>query len=186
MPDTLPILRDAWLAEFRKQKAYIDGALVQLSDAQFRASPAPGLNSPAIIIKHLAGNLRSRWTNWLTTDGEKPDRNRDEEFIDRGEPRAELMDRFNAGLAIVEASLSALTPEDLARTITIRSEPHSIPLAITRSLAHLAYHAGQVMLIARAIADNDNWNWQTVPPGGSAAHNAAMHAKHGHSNLPRG
>jgi hypothetical protein len=179
MSDYFPILRDAWLAEFHKQNAYIDGALAQLSDDQFRARPAPNLNSAAIIIKHLAGNLHSRWTNWLTTDGEKPDRNRDDEFIDRGEHRTALMQRYQSGFNLVFAALEALTPDDLTRTITIRFEPHSVPLAISRSLAHIAYHAGQIMLIARSIAGNDKWQWQTVPPGGSAAHNASMRAKHG-------
>lgn len=178
MSDHFPILRDAWLAEFRKQKAYIDGSLAQLSDDQFRARPAPNLNSAAIIIKHLAGNLHSRWNNWLTTDGEKPDRNRDQEFIDDGEPRLTLMQRYESGFGLVFDALNALTPADLSRTITIRYEPHSVPLAINRSLAHCACHAGQIMLIARSIAGNDNWKWQTVPPGGSAAHNAEMQAKH--------
>jgi hypothetical protein len=177
MPDAFPVLRDAWLAEFRKQKGYIDGALAQLSDEQFRARPAPNLNSAAIIVKHLAGNLRSRWTDWQTTDGEKPDRNRDDEFIDRGESRTDLMRRYEAGFTLIFAALNALNAGDLARTLTIRSEPHSVPLAITRSLAHVAYHAGQVMLIARSIAGNENWKWQTVAPGGSVAHNLEMAAK---------
>jgi hypothetical protein len=178
MPDAFSILRDAWLSEFRKQKAYIDGAVAQLSDNQFRARPAPNLNSAAIVIKHLAGNLRSRWTEWLTADGEKSDRNRDHEFIDDGEPRSSLMRRYESGFGLVFDALNALTPADLSRTITIRSEPHSVPLAINRSLAHIAYHAGQIMLIARSIAGNDNWKWQTVPPGQSTAFNAAMQAMH--------
>ena len=176
--DPFPLLRDAWLSEFRKQKAYIDGAVAQLSDEQFRARPAPNLNSAAVIVKHLAGNLMSRWTDWLTTDGEKPDRNRDDEFIDKGEPREVLMQRHEAGWRLVFDALAAMTAADLTRTVTIRSEPHSVPLAISRSLAHCAYHAGQVMLIARSIAGNENWKWQTVPPGGTIAFNAAMRAKH--------
>lgn len=179
MNDVLQIVRDAWVAEFRKQKGYIDGALGQLTDEQFRARPAPNINSAAIIVKHLAGNLRSRWTDWLTTDGEKSDRQRDEEFVDRGEARAELMQRYEGGFGLVFEALAGLTGRDLDRTITIRSEPHSVPLAITRSLAHTAYHAGQVMLIARSIAGDGSWKWQTVPPEGSVAHNAAMAAKFG-------
>jgi hypothetical protein len=175
--DPLPILRDAWLAEFGKQKAYIDGALGQLTDAQFRARPAPNINSAAIIIKHLAGNLRSRWTDWLATDGEKPDRNRDDEFVDRGEHRATLMERYEAGFGLVFAALNAMTPSDLTRTITIRAEPHAVPLAINRSLAHCAYHAGQIMVIGRWVAGDEVWKWQTVPPGGSAGHNADLAAR---------
>ena len=177
--DTLSILRDAWLAEFRKQKGYIDGAVGQLSDEQFRARPAANINSVAVIVKHLAGNLRSRWTEWLTSDGEKPDRDRDGEFIDRGEPRAELMRRFEAGFGLVVAGLEALREEDLGRTVTIRGEPHSVPLAIDRSLAHLAYHAGQIMIVARGVAGDASWKWQTVAPGGSAAHNAEMAKRFG-------
>lgn len=174
----LSTLRDAWLREFRKHKAYVDGAAAQLSDEQFRARPAPNLNSVAIIIRHLAGNMRSRWTDWLTSDGEKPDRDRDREFIDDGETREGLMRRYDAGWSLLFGALESLTPADLSRSITIRSEPHTVPLAIERQLAHIAYHAGQIMLIARWIAGDAGWNWQTVPPGGSAAFNQAMDQKH--------
>jgi hypothetical protein len=180
MTQPTQILVDAWLREFKKHKSYIDGAAAQLTDEQFRARPAPNINSVAIIIRHLAGNLRSRWTDWLATDGEKPDRNRDGEFIDDGEPRAALMRRFEDGWVLVFKALEALTPADLSRTITIRAEPHSVPLAIERQLAHVAYHAGQIMLIARWVAGNEGWKWQTVPPGGSAAFNRDMQKKHGH------
>lgn len=184
---SMAILREAWLAEFAKQKAYIVGAVGQLSDEQFRASPAPGaggaaVNSCAMIVKHLAGNLRSRWTDWRTTDGEKPDRHRDDEFVDRGESRAELMQRLEAGFGLVLAVVEGLTEEDLSRLVRIRGEPHSVPLAINRSLAHAAYHAGQIMIIARSVRGGDGWKWLTVRPGGSAEHNAEMERRFG----PRG
>lgn len=178
----IDVLREAWAAEFRKQKSYIDGAVRQLSDEQFRARPGgggSGVNSCALVVKHLAGNLRSRWTESLTTDGEKPDRDRDGEFVDKGEPRQELMRRLEEGFALVFAALAALREEDLGKFVKIRGEPHSVPLAINRSLAHVAYHAGQVMIIARSIAGNEKWEWQTVRPGGSAAFNAEMGRKFG-------
>ncbi len=177
--DLTAVLIDAWLTEFRKQKSYIDNAAAQLTDDQFRARPTPDLNSVQLVIRHLAGNLRSRWTDWLTTDGEKPDRKRESEFIDDGESRESLMKRYEAGWKLALDAIAALTPADLARTITIRSEPHSVPLAINRQLAHCAYHAGQVMLIARSLVGNAGWKWQTVPPGGTAAFNKAMADQHG-------
>lgn len=174
----------AWLGEFRKQRAYIDGAVVQLSDEQFRTRPAPNLNSVAIIIKHLAGNLRSRWTDWLTTDGEKPDRDRDREFVDEGESRAALMERYEQGWRLLFAAVEALGEADLSRIVTIRSEPHSVPLAINRQLAHIAYHAGQIMLISRSLAGDEGWKWQTVAPGGTGEFNRAMRGKWGTPHDP--
>jgi uncharacterized damage-inducible protein DinB len=174
-------LAAAWVSEFRKQKAYIDGAVAQLSDEQFRARPAPNVNSAAMLIKHLAGNLRSRWTDWLTTDGEKPDRDRDREFVDEGESRAELMERYEQGWKLLFGALGSLSESDLSRTVTIRSEAHSVPLAINRQLAHAAYHAGQIMLIARSLAGDAGWKWQTVAPGRTAEFNQQMRRKHGSS-----
>ncbi len=173
------VIRDAWLSEFRKQKAYIDGAAAQLSDEQFWARLTPNLNSVAMIIKHLAGNLRSRWTDWLTTDGEKPDRDRDREFVDEGESRAALMERYERGWKLLFAGVEGLTESDLSRTVRIRSEPHSVPLAVNRQLAHVAYHAGQVMLIARSLAGDAGWKWATVPPGKTGDFNRAMKERHG-------
>lgn len=169
----------AYQVEFRRQKAYIDGAVAQLSDEQFRTRPAPNLNAAAMIIKHLAGNLRSRWTDWLTTDGEKPDRNRESEFRDEGESRAQLMERYEAGWRLVFEGLAELNESDLSRAVSIRSEPHSVPLAINRQLAHIAYHAGQIMLISRSLVGDAGWKWQTVPPGKSAQFNQEMTAKWG-------
>jgi hypothetical protein len=127
----------------------------------------------------MAGNMRSRWTDWLTTDGEKPDRNREGEFADEGESRADLMARLNAGWDLIDACLQALTPADLTRTITIRGEPHSVPLAVERQIAHYAYHAGQIHLIARIVHGPEGWKWHTVAPGGSAAFNRAMSERFG-------
>jgi hypothetical protein len=148
----------------------IDGALQQLSDEEFVRGPANGINSVAIILRHLGGNLLSRWTDFLTTDGEKPTRDRDSEFEDWPGDRAALMAYFDSGWQAWRQSIELLTADDLTKTLTIRGEPHSVPLAIQRSLTHTAYHVGQIMLIARLIHEGD-WKWLTIRPGGSQQHN---------------
>jgi hypothetical protein len=169
----------AWVGEFERTRSLIAAAVGQLTDDQFRTRLTPETNSCAIIVKHLAGNMKSRWTDWLRTDGEKPWRNRDDEFEDRGEPRAELMAALEAGWGLVFGALRALGEKDLARTITIRAEPHTVAGAVERQIAHYAYHAGQIQLIARVLHGNEGWQWATVPPGGSRAFNASMQSRFG-------
>ena len=147
-----------------------DGALKQLSDEELVRRPVEGINSIAVILRHLGGNLQSRWTDFLTADGEKPSRNRDSEFEDWVGDRSSLMAFFDKGWHVWRSSIEALTDADLEKTIMIRGEPHSVPLAIQRSLTHTAYHVGQIMLVARSIHDGD-WNWLTIKPGGSQQHN---------------
>jgi hypothetical protein len=148
----------------------VDGALKQVSDEELVRRPAPGINSIAVILRHLGGNLLSRWTDFLTTDGEKPTRDRDTEFDDWSGDRASLMAYFDNGWQVWRNSMASLTSEDFAKSVTIRGEPHTVPQAIQRSLTHTAYHVGQIMLIARSIHDGD-WHWLTIPPGGSQQHN---------------
>ncbi len=174
------MVRDAdrpWLSAieqtFRSQKTLAEKAAGQMSDEAFVRRPGTTFNSVAVIMRHMAGNLESRWRDFLTTDGEKPDRDRDEEFTDWPGTRAELMSCWEAGWRTLFASLAALTDADAARTVTIRGEAHSVALAIDRSLAHAALHAGQIVLLARLFAGNANWQWLTIPPGGSREHNAA-------------
>lgn len=169
----------AWTAEFARTRKQIEGAVSQLTDDQFRTRLTPQTNSCAMIAKHLAGNMRSRWTDWLTTDGEKPDRDREREFTDQGESRAELMARLEQGWALVFAALGALGPDDLTRTVRIRGEPLSVPQAVERQMAHYGYHAGQVQLIARIVHGNEGWRWESVPPGRSDEFNRSMAAKFG-------
>ncbi len=128
----------------------IDGAVKQLDDAELNRRPTEGINSVAVILRHLGGNLLSRWTDFLTTDGEKPTRNRDSEFEDWPGDRASLMAFFDSGWKACRDSIAALTAEDMTKSIEIRGEKHTVPQAIQRSLTHTAYHAGQIMLIARA------------------------------------
>jgi hypothetical protein len=157
--------------EFRRTKEIADRAMAQVSDADFFAAPDPHTNPIAVVVKHLAGNLRSRWTDFLTTDGEKPDRHRDAEFVVGYEDgRETLMDRWERGWSILFATLEALRDEDLDVVVTIRGEPHTVHQAVHRQLTHYAYHAGQIVLLARRFA-GERWRTLSVPRGGSGAFN---------------
>ena len=117
-------------------------------------------------MKHVAGNLLSRWTDFLTSDGEKPWRDRDQEFVDTFKSRDELDEYWERGWNCFFETLQSLTPDDLSKTITIRGEPHSVPLAIHRSIAHCGYHIGQIVLVGRILA-KDQWETLTIPRGES-------------------
>lgn len=159
------------LREFRRTKELADKAMVQVSDDDFFAAPDSQTNSIALVVKHVAGNLRSRWTDFLTTDGEKPDRDRDAEFgIGPDDRRATLMARWERGWSILFTTLEGLRDADLDAVVTIRGEPHSVYQAIHRQLAHYAYHAGQIVLLARHYV-GDSWKTLSVARGGSAAFN---------------
>jgi hypothetical protein len=134
----------------RGQKLLGEGAIAQLSDEQFFATLDRESNSVAIIMKHMAGNMRSRFTDFLTTDGEKPDRNRDQEFvIDAAATRAEILDAWGQQWSLLFDTLNSLHPEDLARTVTIRGEPHSVLQAINRQITHYSNHVGQIIFLAK-------------------------------------
>ena len=157
---------------FRGYKRMAEGALEQLSDQEFFHLPDPESNSAALVVKHVAGNLRSRWTDFLTSDGEKPYRNRDQEFIiAEAETRAELMRRWEQSFSTVFAAIQSLRPEDLGRTVTIRQEPHSVLQALNRSLLHTAYHVGQILYIGKHLRGSD-WKSLSIPRGKSAEFNA--------------
>jgi hypothetical protein len=148
------------IESFEKYKDLSDRAMVQVNDEQFFAALDPESNSIAVIVKHVAGNLRSRWTDFLTTDGEKPDRNRDAEFeIDDSASRAALMRAWEDGWQCAFGALRALTPGDLARTVYIRGEAHTVVKAIDRQVTHAAYHAGQIVFLAKHFAGG---SWQTL------------------------
>ena len=173
--------RQAWIDDIRARlfaaKKMADRSLAQVGDEAFFARISEESTTLAEIVKHIAGNLRSRWTDWLTTDGEKPDRHRDNEFVIGPEDtRAALMERWEAAWALVSRELDALQPADLDRTITIRGEPHSIVTALHRQLGHLSQHAGQIAFLARHLA-GDGWQTLTIPRGGTEAFNAAMARK---------
>lgn len=130
-------------------------------------------NSVAQIVKHMAGNMRSRWTDFLTTDGEKPDRNRDSEFVAAPATREEMMRLWQEGWAVLFGSLEPLTDADLGRTVTIRKEPHSVMQAIQRQVAHYALHIGQIVFIAKHLRSSE-WKTVTVPKNRSAEFNARV------------
>jgi Protein of unknown function (DUF1572) len=157
---------------YRGYKRMADGALEQLSDQEFFHLPDAESNSAALIVKHVAGNLRSRWTDFLTTDGEKPDRDRDQEFIiTPADTRPELMRRWEASFQTVFDNLASLTPADFSRTVTIRREPHTILQAMNRSLMHTAYHIGQILYLGKHLR-GAQWKTLSIPRGKSAEYNA--------------
>lgn len=163
----------AALDEFRKTKTYAEKAFAQLRDEDFFLRLHDQQCSIAAYIRHLAGNMRSRWTDLLTTDGEKPDRDREGEFIEQPVTRAQLMQTWESGWQTLFNTLNSLQPGDLERTVYIRNEPHSVILAITRQVAHYAWHVGQIVLLAKHIKSTrrEPWNYMTIPPGGSHAFN---------------
>jgi hypothetical protein len=167
------IVLAAQVDELRKAKRYGDGAFAQLRDEDFRFRLNPQQCPIAAYVQHLAGNMKSRFTDFLTTDGEKRTRDREGEFAERRLARAELMTLWEEGWATVFAALDGLREGDLERMVLIRNEPHSVILAITRQVAHYSYHVGQIVLLAKHIKVNrgEQWSYLTIPPGGSAAFN---------------
>jgi hypothetical protein len=166
---TTSCLEDSlWL--FHQFKTTGERAMAQVSDEQLFATLDDEMNSIAIIMKHMAGNMRSRWTDFLTTDGEKPDRNRDSEFIDPAPTREGLMEVWEDGWRRVFSALEPLTDPDLGRTVTIRGEAHSVMQAIHRQIAHYANHLGQIVLLAKHFA-HDHWQSLTIPRNRSAERN---------------
>jgi hypothetical protein len=157
---------------FRGYKRMADGALIQLTDRDFFHLPDPESNSVALIVKHMAGNLRSRWEDFLATDGEKPDRNRDQEFIlTEADTREELMRRWERSWETVFNSVKSLQPEDVTRTVYIRREPHTVMQAANRSMLHTAYHVGQILYAGKHLRGKD-WKTLSIPKGKSAEVNA--------------
>ena len=164
---TTSYLEDS-LTLFRYYKKLGEGAMAQATDEQLFAALDPEANSIAIVVKHIAGNMRSRWTDFLTTDGEKADRHRDTEFEEPPATREALMALWQAGWDCVFRALEPLSDADLGRRVMIRGEAHSVMQAINRQLAHYAYHVGQIVLLAKHF-QHDNWKSLSVPRGQSAA-----------------
>jgi len=157
-------------AIFHQYKRLAEGAMAQVSDEQLCATFDPEMNSIAVIVKHMAGNMRSRWTDFLTTDGEKPSRNRDSEFEEPPATRTELMALWDDGWRCLFTALEGLTDADLVRTITIRGEAHSVMQAINRQVAHYPYHCGQIIFLAKHL-QSANWKSLSVPRKQSAEFN---------------
>jgi len=168
---------DSTLREFGSLKRAAERAIAQIPDDGFFAALDAESNSIAMLVKHIAGNMRSRWTDFLTTDGEKPDRRRDIEFvIGPGDTRAALLDHWEHSWKILFGTLEALGPADLERTVTIRAEPYTAVGAVQRSLAHYSDHIGQIILLAKHYAGT-KWQTLSVPRGKSDEFTAAFTAK---------
>ena len=169
------------LEAFRNYKKLAERALEQISDEEFFRTLDAESNSLAVIVKHVGGNLRSRWTDFLTTDGEKPDRNRDSEFVAETDTRASLTEFWETGWNALFETLESLKPEDFDKTVQIRGEDFSVVKAMNRSLAHTAYHVGQIAFLAKHFRATD-WKTLSVPRGQSAEFNAFLAENKGQSH----
>lgn len=158
------------LSLFRYYKKLAEGAMEQVSDKELFATLDEEMNSIAIIAKHMAGNMRSRWTDFLNSDGEKSDRNRDSEFVAPPQTRKQLMEFWDDGWSRVFQALEPLTDADLGRKVFIRGEAHSVMQAINRQIAHYAYHCGQIIFLAKHLKGSE-WKSLSVPRNKSAEFN---------------
>ena len=153
--------------QFRGHKQLAEGAMAQLTDQDVFLALDPESNSVAVVVKHMAGNMRSRFTDFLTSDGEKPDRHRDQEFeMVPGVTRVEVMRWWEEGWAQVLAAVDALRPEDMMGVVTIRGEPHSVLQVLNRQVAHYAYHVGQIVFLAKHLRSRE-WQSLSIPRGKS-------------------
>lgn len=171
---TTSYLEDS-LTLFRYYKRLAERAMEQVTDEELFAVLDEEANSIGIIVKHMAGNMRSRWTDFLTTDGEKPNRDRDSEFVNPPATRKALLEVWEDGWADVFGALEPLSDADLGRTVTIRGEPHSVMQAVNRQVAHYAHHVGQIVLLAKHFA-HDRWESLSVPRDRSAEFNQGVAA----------
>jgi hypothetical protein len=167
MTDTASHYLEEARRQMRGQKRHAEGAIAQLSDEELFVTLDPESNSVAILIKHLAGNMRSRFTDFLASDGEKPDRFRDREFeLTPDITRAEVMRWWDEGWRQVFATLDSLKPEDVMRTVTIRGQPHTVLQAINRQIAHYAGHIGQIVFLSKHLRSSQ-WKTLSIPRGKS-------------------
>lgn len=162
----MPNAISAFAHEFTRHRLLTEQAMRALSDEDFFRRPGPSVNSIALIVKHLAGNLASRWSDFLASDGDKPGRNRDDEFVlTEQDTRANLMGSWDGAWSIVDQTLGKLSDADLERVVTIRGEPHTVLQALIRGADHAAYHAGQILYVARLFQADAPY--LTIAPGAS-------------------
>jgi hypothetical protein len=164
------------ISSFRNYERLAEKAIDQVSDAEFFAAIDAESNSIAVMVKHIAGNLDSRWRDFLTTDGEKADRNRDMEFELAGDTRESLMQFWESGWRTLFDNVEALTEADFSKIVTIRGEPHTVVEAINRQLTHYAYHIGQIVFLAKHLRSSD-WKTLSVPRNRSADFNQLLAEK---------
>jgi uncharacterized damage-inducible protein DinB len=160
-------------SEFERYRLLAEKALAQMPDGALNTVPAPDGNSAAMIARHMSGNLVSRFTDFLTTDGEKPARDRDAEFADATYTRAEMDAMWKEGWTVLGDTLAQLRDEDFSRTVTIRQQPLTVHAALCRAVAHQAYHVGQLVLLARMTAERE-WQSLSIPKGESQRYNASL------------
>jgi Protein of unknown function (DUF1572) len=173
MTDAAAHYLDEARRQMRGHKRMAEGAMAQLKDEELFITLAPQSNSIAVLVKHMAGNMRSRFTDFLTSDGEKPDRYRDQEFeLSPATTRADLTKWWEEGWARVFAAIEALKPEDVMRTVTIRGEPHTVLQAVNRQIAHYAQHTGQIVFLAKHIRSSA-WKTLSIPRGKSESYKVA-------------
>jgi uncharacterized damage-inducible protein DinB len=173
MTDIASVYLEEAHRQMRGHKRLAEGAIAQLKDDELFITLDPESNSIAVIVKHMAGNMRSRFTDFLTSDGEKPDRYRDQEFeLSPATTCADLTKWWEEGWARVFAALEALKPEDVLRVVTIRGEPHTVLQAINRQIAHYAYHTGQIVFLAKHIRSS-KWKTLSIPRGRSEDYKTA-------------
>jgi hypothetical protein len=162
--------------EFASYRVLAEKAMERVDDTGFFASPGPESNSIAVIVKHMAGNLRSRWTDFLTTDGEKPDRDRDGEFVlEPGDTREVLLARWSEGWQLVDETLAQLSDADVGRIVMVRWQPHTVLEAVHRQMTHAAMHAGQIIVLAKLYARS--WESLSIPRGGSVEFNERLRSE---------
>lgn len=164
-----PLIKDL-LGEYKRYRLLAERAMTQMPDDALNVVPGAECNSVAMIVAHMSGNLRSRFTNFLTQDGEKPWRERDDEFASRTCTRDEIQKMWIDAWSVLEGEVTALTDADLPRVVTIRQQPLTVHAALCRSISHVAYHVGQIVLLARMYADGP-WDTLSIPKGQSAAYN---------------
>jgi uncharacterized damage-inducible protein DinB len=164
-----PLIKDL-LSEYKRYRLLAERAIAQMPDDALNVVPGTECNSVAMIVAHMSGNLKSRFTNFLTEDGEKPWRERDEEFASRTCTRVDVLKLWADAWSVLEGEVTPLTDADLARVVTIRQQPLTVHAALCRSISHVAYHVGQIVLLARMYADAP-WVSLSIPKGQSAAYN---------------
>ena len=167
------MLIDDFRSEYTRWQKTAEKAIAQMPDDALNHVPSPEGNSVAMLVRHVSGNLVSRFTNFLTEDGEKPDRDRESEFAERPYTRAEVDEMMRRGFGVVDATLASLTDDDVTRTVTIRGEKMTVHAALARSLAHIANHMGQIVLLAK-IAVGSPWQSLSIPRGKSQTFNEQM------------
>lgn len=164
--------------QFRGHKRMGEAAMAQLADGDFFVTLDPEANSVAILVKHLAGNMRSRFTDFLASDGEKPDRFRDREFeLSVNTTRVDVMKWWEEGWSVVLGTIESLKPEDVMKTVTVRGEPHTVMQAINRQIAHYAQHTGQIVFLAKHLRSNE-WKTLSIPRGKSEDYKTAAPKAH--------